>query len=136
MSSMSKKLDFPNLIFLIVALFTIFLQIYPIRTAKDQKYTLILFIAILVFGGITYFTDWISDKFKAYTEKTNQNTLDLIELKEQMSLEKKFADIDKRLSIIEKLSKKGASNIDPRWIFMIILLILFYLYLKSLDILP
>lgn len=88
--------------------------------------------------SLLYLVNWITDKFKSYINLINQNTKDIEEIKEKMSTEKHFNEIEKRISVLEALnkSKKGRGfGIDPKWIFLIILLILFYLYLKSLGIL-
>ena len=68
----------------------------------------------------------------------NKNKQDIQSIKEEMKIEKHFNEIENRLSLIEAFhkNKKGRGfGIDPKWIFLIILLILFYLYLRSLGIL-
>ena len=48
--------------------------------------------------------------------------------------EKHFHNLDKRLSILKLLNKKG--ELDIRYLLFLILLVLFYLYLRSLGIVP
>ncbi len=81
-----------------------------------------------------YGADWISKKLKSYINQINSNKVEIQEIKGKMNAEKKFSEFDKRLSILEALNKnKKGFAIDPKWIFLIILLILFYLYLRSLG---
>lgn len=133
-----SRLDFITIITLLVGLATIFFQIFPPKTAVDQARSAIYFLAILGYIGILYFVVWATDKTKYYLEQINKNKKDIQELREKMDIEKHFNEIEKRLAIIEALrrNKKGRGfSIDPKWIFLIILLILFYLYLRSLGIL-
>ena len=58
---------------------------------------------------------------------------ELKEVKDQLNIEKRFNEMDKRLSMIESWKKKG--EINPKIILIIILFILFFLYLRSLGIL-
>lgn len=134
-----KKLhvDFVTIIALLVGLATIFFQIFPPKTPIDQVKSAIYFLAILGYIGILYFVMWVTDRVKSYLNQINKNSEDIKELKEEMSIQKRFTEIEKRLSILEVLRKnrRGRFAIDPKWIFFVILLILFYLYLRSLGIL-
>jgi Flp pilus assembly protein TadB len=134
-----KKLpvDFITIITLLVGLATIFFQIFPPKTPIDQVKSAIYFLAILGYIGILYFVMWVTDKIKSYLNQINKNSEDIKELKEEMSIQKRFSEIEKRLSILEVLRKnrRGKFAIDQNLIFLAILLILFYLYLRSLGIL-
>lgn len=133
-----SRLDFITVVTLLVALATIFFQIFPPKTAVDQVRSAIYFLAILGYIGFLYFIMWATDRIKLYIDQININKKDIQELKERMDTEKHFNEIEKRLSVLEALlkNKKGRGLfIDPKWIFLIILLILFYLYLRSLGIL-
>ena len=137
---MDKKqnIDIITIITLLVGLATIFFQIFPPKTPIDQVKSAIYFLAILGYIGILYFVMWIMDRIKSYTDQINKNKQDIQNIKEEMKIEKHFNEIEKRLSILEALrkNKKGRGlGVDPKWIFIIILLILFYLYLRSLGIL-
>lgn len=139
METKKSRLDFITLISLLVALAAIFFQIFPPKTSVDQLRSVIYFLAILGYIGILYSVRWATDKIKSYVEQINKNTKNIQELNEKMSTEKHFNEVEKRLSILEillKKNKKGRGfSLDPKWIFLIILLILFYLYLRSLGIL-
>ena len=54
-----------------------------------------------------------------------------------LNTEKRFMDVEKKLSVLEELqkNKKGQSGTMMMWIAIILLIILFYLYLRSLGIL-
>lgn len=134
-----KKLqvDFITIIALLVGLATIFFQIFPPKTPIDQVRSAIYFLAILGYIGILYFIMWVTDRVKSYVEQINKNTKEIENIKQEMNIQKHFTEIEKRLSVLEILrkNKRGRFAIDPKWIFLAILLILFYLYLKSLGIL-
>lgn len=138
METKKYHIDFITIVTLIVGLATIFFQIFPPKTPIDQVRSAIYFLAILGYIGILYFVMWVTDRVKAYIEQINKNTQNIQDLKDEMNIQKRFNEIEKRLAIIEALrkNKKGRGfPIDPKWIFLIILLILFYLYLRSLGIL-
>jgi len=133
-----KNLDIVSVIMVLVALFTIILQIFPPKTIKDQVNSIIYFIAIIGYISLLYGTVWISKKVRSYIDEINNNKQEIQDIKDKMNTEKKFNEIDKRLSILEFFNKnrKGQIPINPKWFFLIILLVLFYLYLRSLGILP
>lgn len=140
MQKMERKklqLDFVTIITLLVGLATIIFQIFPPKTPTDQVRSAIYFLAILGYIGILYFVMWVTDKVKSYIDQINKNTKEIQNIKEEMSIHKHFTEIEKRISLLEMLrkNKKGRLAIDPKWIFLAILLILFYLYLRSLGIL-
>ncbi len=117
---------------------TIVFQIFPPKTAVDQVKSAIYFLAILGYIGILYFVMWATDRIKSYVDQISKNKKDIQELKERIETEKHFNEVEKRLSVLEVLlkNKKGRGfSIDPKWIFLFILLILFYLYLRSLGVL-
>lgn len=133
-----SRLDFITVVALLVGLVTIFFQIFPPKTPIDQVRSAIYFLAILGYIGFLYFVMWATDRIKLYIDQISKNKKDIQELKERMETEKHFNEVEKRLSVLEALlkNKKGRGlSIDPKWIFLIILLILFYLYLRSLGIL-
>lgn len=77
-------------------------------------------------------------KIKGYFTQIENNTQELTELKEDLNEERRMTAFDKRLSVLEALlqSKAGKFSIDPIWFFMAVLLVLFYLYLRSLGLVP
>ena len=138
METKKPRIDFITIITLLVGLATIFFQIFPPKTSIDQVRSAIYFLAILGYIGILYFVMWVTDRLKSYIDQINKNKQDIQDIKEAMSIQKNFIEIEKRLAVLEALrkNKKGRGfAIDPKWVFLIILLILFYLYLRSLGIL-
>src|SRR3989344_2977303 len=125
-----QKLGIWEIIPIIIAIVTIIFQIFPPKNQQEQSASLILFFAVLLF-----ILDWIIRKVKFYISQINDNSLDIKKVKEEMYLEKRFAEIEKDIAVIQSLlkNKKGNINFDPRIILIIILLVLFYLYLKSLG---
>ncbi|MBI2577192.1 hypothetical protein HYV84_08325 [Candidatus Woesearchaeota archaeon] len=113
----------------------LFFQIYPPKTTFDQQKSAILFIAVISYIAIIYFVDWIIDKFKSYIRQIDLQKEEIETLKKELSLEKRFMEIEKKLSLVEigLRGKKGIVSLDPRWVFLIILLVLFFLYLRSLG---
>ena len=138
MEERKSRIDFATIITIIIGLAAIFFQIFPPKTIVDQVRSAIYFLAILGYIGILYFVMWATDRVKLYINQINKNKQDIQELKEKMSIGRHFNEIEKRLAILEALQKNRKGRgfaIDPKWIFLIILLILFYLYLRSLGIL-
>ena len=91
---------------------------------------------LLAHTFLFYFAYWLSNQIKSYVNKINQNQKDIEEVKQMIEQQKKSFDIDKRVSILEAImkNKKGRYMLDPKVLFIIILIILFYLYLKSMGI--
>lgn len=46
-------------------------------------------------------------------------------LKELLEMENRFTNLDKRVTVIEALNKRGNLSIHPLWIAIVILLVLF-----------
>ena len=75
-------------------------------------------------------------------DNIKSNSDDLKDIKKDLNFKELFNKMDKRLSTIEglfekinfKINKKGQMSIDPRIVLWIIMLILFYMFLKSLGI--
>jgi len=86
---------------------------------------------------LLYAITWFADKVRSYITRINQNAKDIKEIKEMLNTEKRFMDVEKKLSVLEELqkNKKGQSGTMMMWIAIILLIILFYLYLRSLGIL-
>lgn len=125
-----KKIDVAVIIGVAIGIFTIILQIFPPKTPADKVNSILYFLAIIGYIFIFYIIDWFTKKARGYTEQINKNKEDIEKIQ--------FHLIDKRLAILEnkggntrRVGKKG--YIDPKWIAVGILLLLFYLYLKSLG---
>ena len=122
-----QKLGIWEIIPIIIAIVTIIFQIFPPKNQQEQSASLILFISILFFAVLLFILDWIIRKVKFYISQINDNSLDIKKVKEEMYLEKRFAEIEKDIAVIQSLlkNKKGNINFDPRIILIIILLVLF-----------
>jgi len=130
---MEKQTKLINLIMFLIGAYTIYLQIFPPQNTKNQTSALILFLGILGYIGIVYVITNIIGKIKSYLDRIEKNEKDIQEINKKIDAEKRYNEIDKRVSIMERLmNKKG--QINAQWIFIIILLILLYLYLRSLGI--
>jgi len=59
---------------------------------------------------------WITDKIKYYIDQINKNTKEIREIKEEMAIQKRFNEIEKRLAMIEALrkNKKKGFSVDPK----------------------
>lgn len=125
-----------NLILIIAAIFTIIIQIFPPETSANQTATLLLFFGILFYVVIIYTAMNITEKVRSYLDKINWNKANIEKLNKKMETEKKFNEMDKRISNLEFLRGIKKGQIDPRWIFIAILFVLIYLYLRSLGIVP
>ena len=125
-----------NAIMILIAFFSILLQIYAPNSAEERQTSILIFIGLIGYIGILYFILWAKEKVTDYTNQITQNSTAIDKLKETMELNKKFHQYDKRISILEnQTNKKGQINIDPIWIMLLILLMIFYIYLKSLGVL-
>lgn len=89
------------------------------------------------FDSVLYYGRW-----KKMHENISNNGRRIKEIRESLSFKDLFNDIEVRLRVLEtwvlgeikKNKKRGQLNIDPRTILWILLLILLYLFLKSMGI--
>ena len=131
-----------NVIGLFVAIIAIIIPaISFILSAPDE----IKIQSIIIFGIISVIVIVISFGYliyKGYKKIFNdlkENKRDINEIKKSLNYHSLFSDMDVRLRVIETLlGKKNRKGqfIDPRIIWIIILLILIYLFLKSIGVLP
>jgi len=130
--------DFANILMLIIAFFALILQLFPPRTQIDQFKSAAYFLGIIGYVLLLYVAHSMWRKVREYLSKIDKNAQDIDSFKDQLKEEKRMAVFDKRLSILEALlrNKSGKFEFDPIWFFMIILLVLFYLYLRSLGLVP
>jgi len=130
-----KKTDLITVISIGIAAFTIYLQIFPPKDPVDQARSVIYFVAILGYLGLLYIASWFTEKVKLYTNKINENAESINKIREEIETNKRLSELDKRVSILEKIKGNKRGSIDPKWILLIILLLLFYLYLRSIGLL-
>lgn len=133
----NSKNNLLNFFMLAIAGFTVYLQLYPPQDTQSQIQSAIYFIAIL--SSLLLFTlaNTTYNKFTNYAKQIKNNTKDIKKIKTELETEKRFAAVDKKLALLEqKMNRKGKFEFDPRWLFVAFILILFYLYLRSLGIAP
>ena len=131
-----------NVIGLYVAIVAIVVPtIFFIISASDE----IKIQSIIIFGIISIIVIILSFSYliyRGYRRMFNdfkENKRDINEIKKSLNYHNLFNEMDVRLRVIEKLfemkNKKG-QFIDPRIIWIIVLLILLYLFLKSIGVFP
>jgi len=111
----------------------------------DSVIGVIILLGIFGFVVLFFFISWVGSvrasrvkMIEVNFHKIRNFEKDLNNLKERFDIQKDIADLRSRVSFFEKMigkrvGKKGA--IDPRWIILIIILILLYLFLKQQGIL-
>ena len=137
---MAKKetaFEIINLIFLIMSVVIplIFFILTSPAEIKTQTYIIFGIIALVLIAGgfVTYVVSkWTSMMRDVKTAKT-----DIEEIKKDLIFKDLWNKMDIRLNVLENLffnkKNKKAQTIDPRIIIWIILLILLYLFLKSIG---
>lgn len=118
-----------------------YFQINPPQNQTEKTVALAFFIIIITYVGLYFVINWVVSIIRTYINKINSNEKEIIEINKKLDSEMKFNNIDKRLSILEKLEelntkkkKKGQLSLDPRIVILIILAVLMYLYLKALGV--
>ena len=132
---MQRKTEILTLLTFVVALFAIYLQIFPPQDTVDRANSLIYFLAIVFYTGIFYVIYYYSKRIKGYIRQIQDNTDSINKIKDDLKVEKIFHTLEKRISLLEALKNKKA-EIDPLWVLFALLLVLFYLYLRSLGLVP
>jgi len=132
---MRKAHSLINILTLAVAVFAFVFQIFPPENQADKLKSTVLFLGIIIYILVFFFAVQIKDRVKEYVEKIEKNQKDIVTIKEDLKIQKKIADVDKRLAIMEQLSRnrKGKFEVDTTWIFFAILIVLFIIYLQSLG---
>jgi len=99
-------------------------------TAQAMSYAISIFvIAVILFAIITVINGW--NKMKTDIKK---NSEDIGEIKKLLDFHNLFSDMKYRLSTMEQKLKNKRGQIDPRIIIWILLILLLYLFLKSIGI--
>ncbi len=135
---MNKKFSGWEIILIILQIIAILIPTYFFFITSPEEIknqTIIIFIgtAIILFIGTAIFYFYSRWKMLINNVKENKNEIDII--KKDINTEKLNNDMNVRLKVIEHLLKnKRGQIIDPRIIFVIIILILLYLFLKSIGI--
>ncbi len=130
-----KKIGFLEVVTLIVAIVTVYFQISPPKNQQEQSISLILFVSILLYVGFLSVIDGVSKKVKFYIDQITTNSQEIKMIKDDLNRGRVLHSLDKRISILEHFfkDKKGNFELDTRWVLLAILLILFFLYLRSIG---
>ena len=118
---------------IIIGIITTYFQINPPQTQEQRTASNTIFFVVLFYIALYFVSDWVTDKVKSYLDKINTNQKDITDLKEKFNLEKRFNEIEKKIEVLNEKMKNKKGSIDPRIVIMIILLLLFYLYLRSIG---
>ena len=131
-----------NIIGLFVAIVSIVIPVifFIISASNDIKsQSIIIFgiiactVIIISFGYLIY------KRYRRLFDDLKDNKRDIHEIKKSLNYKESFNNMDVRVRVIEKLldkMNKRGQFIDPRIIYIIILLILLYLFLKSIGVFP
>ena len=117
-----------------IGIFAVVFQIFPSQTTRQQTVSVVFFVAILCYIALLYVYDYFYGKVKFYIGEISNTSKEVCMIKSTLDIQQLLHSVDKRLSLLEAINKKG--GIDTRYILFLILLILFYLYLRSLGIVP
>ncbi len=130
-----------NVISLFVAIASLLIPaVFFIISATDkiQIQSLIIFgimVASIIIFSVIYFVYQI---YKRELYDIEINKKDIFEIRKSLNSKKLFDDMDVRIKVLERLTerKNKRAQIDPRIVWIIVMLILLYLFLKSIGILP
>ena len=120
---------------LIISLIGIFITTY--FQFKDPQTGNLLFLGILVFVVVYFIVSYVVGKFN----QVNKNTFLIIELKKDLNnlkddfnMIRDVSKLEARTSFLENIlfkMKNKRGQIDPRWVIILIILILLFFYLRS-----
>ena len=135
-----KKKDWLTIISNITLLVATVIPLYFLFVISPKQITTqVLVIFGIIIGTIffTIFLIWVRDKYKKMINDIENNKKELEEIKKDLNFKELFNKMDIRLSVIEELmknQKRGKrGQVDPRWIAIIILIILLILFLRQVG---
>ena len=114
----------------------IIVSIYQLYQANKEvtPQAMIIFAIVIGVTILAIITAYITDKYKNLKTELKENREKMEEIDKRLKQEEKLNEFDKRISILEAIKNKKGQTIDPRWIITIILIILLYMYLKSIGV--
>ena len=133
-----NKTDFVSYVGIIVSIVIGLVSLYG--QSKNPQTSLFLFLSLIGTIFLFFLISWPIDYFNKKFKHIDKNIIDVQEIKKDLNIIKdklKFKeevfDLSNRISIIENTlkMKNKRGQIDPRWILIIFIIILFYLYIKS-----
>ncbi len=108
--------------------------------SKDPQTSLLLFLSLIGAIFLFFLISWPIDYFKKKFKSIDKNVLDIKEIKKDLNIikdklnfKKDMSDLNTKILVIENMLKirNKRGQIDPRWILIVIIIFLFYLYIKS-----
>ncbi|HLC37561.1 MAG TPA: hypothetical protein VJJ53_02165 [Candidatus Nanoarchaeia archaeon] len=138
MMKKENKTDFVSYVGIIVSIVIGLVSLYG--QSKNPQTSLFLFLSLIGTIFLFFLISWPIDYFNKKFKHIDKNIIDVQEIKKDLNIIKdklKFKeevfDLSNRISIIENTlkMKNKRGQIDPRWILIIFIIILFYLYIKS-----
>jgi len=109
------------------------------KKQRDISYAILCIFGIIVIVIIIIsVSHFVYQKYKKIIKDLRDDKKEIIEIKKSLNYKDLFNSMDVRLKVLEKLIEKRnrRAQIDPRIIWIIVLLILLYLFLKSMGFLP
>jgi len=132
-----------NFIAILVGVLVVLISSYV--QLRSPQTGLLLFLSLIGAIFLYFLTSWTIVYFRVRTRKIEHNRRSIEELrkdlnnvKERLDIREEMYNLSSRVSTIEQLhkmmrNKKG--QIDPRWVLIVIIIILFILFLRVKGIL-
>ncbi|MAH06690.1 hypothetical protein CMI38_00385 [Candidatus Pacearchaeota archaeon] len=92
----------------------------------------VTFVSVAIIG-MTMISIWSRWNYLSFRISSNKN--EIAEINKSLKIRELYNNMEKRISILEEIikNKKAQTGIDPRYIYWIVLLVLFLLLLQSLG---
>ena len=119
---------------ILIAIIVTYYQLYQIDKEQTTQAMFLfgIIIGIFLIGLILSFT---YSKYKEMRGELKENRIKMEDIQKELRYEKRINELDKRIGLLEAFKKdKKGQTIDPRWVILVILIILFYMYLKSIKV--
>jgi|ETNmetMinimDraft_2_1059921.scaffolds.fasta_scaffold10026_3 hypothetical protein len=134
------KMEVKDLISILISIVAILITIglfYLKDTENISLITVTIFVTIISVSIIGIIAAYILSRWENIIKKVEYNRKSLEEIGKSIKLKESYTDMEKRVSILEKLlelnNKKGQIKIDPRILYWILLATLLLIFAKSLG---
>jgi len=130
------KNQIANTIIIFLTIISLSLPSYFFIITSSEKIstqTYVIFIGILIVFIIGIIIYYFYSKWEETTIRTINNSKTIDDIKKDINTQNLFNNMEKRLSIMEALSKSKKAMIDPRILYALVLAILLFLFLKSIN---
>ncbi len=133
-------MEVKDLISILISIVAILITIglfYLKDTENISLITVTIFVTIISVSIIGIIAAYILSRWENIIKKVEYNRKSLEEIGKSIKLKESYTDMEKRVSILEKLlelnNKKGQIKIDPRILYWILLATLLLIFAKSLG---